>query len=134
FVTLAKTDVAKALVGIFLNDQYIKGQAKQAAKAGKPAAKGMVLGAGIMGGGIAYQSALKGVPVIMKDIADPSLELGMGEAAKLLNKQMERGYLDGLGMARVLSSITPTLHYAGAADVDVVVEAVVENPKIKAAV
>ncbi|MBV1840047.1 fatty acid oxidation complex subunit alpha FadB [Photobacterium ganghwense] len=134
FVTLAKTDVAKALVGIFLNDQYIKGQAKQAAKAGKPAAKGMVLGAGIMGGGIAYQSALKGVPVIMKDIADPSLELGMGEAAKLLNKQMERGYLDGLGMARVLSSITPTLHYAGAEDVDVVVEAVVENPKIKAAV
>ncbi len=39
-----------------------------------------VLGAGIMGG-IAYQSALKGVPVIMKDISDKSLTLGMSEAA-----------------------------------------------------
>ncbi len=50
-----------------------------------------VLGAGIMGGGIAYQSARKGVPVVMKDISDKSLTLGMTEAAKLLNKQLERG-------------------------------------------
>ena len=134
FVTLAKTDVAKSLVGIFLNDQYIKGQAKQAAKAGEPTSKAMVLGAGIMGGGIAYQSALKGVPVLMKDISDASLDLGMGEAAKLLNKQLERGRIDGLGMAKVLSGITPSLHYAGAEQSDIVVEAVVENPKIKAAV
>ncbi|MGF1726512.1 fatty acid oxidation complex subunit alpha FadB [Photobacterium nomapromontoriensis] len=134
FVTLAKTDVAKSLIGIFLNDQYIKGLAKKAAKIGAPAQKGMVLGAGIMGGGIAYQSALKGVPVIMKDINDASLELGMGEAAKLLNKQLERGRIDGFKMANVLAGITPSLHYAGAEDVDVIVEAVVENPKIKAAV
>ena len=134
FVTLAKTDVAQSLVGIFLNDQYIKGQAKQAAKAGQPTSKAMVLGAGIMGGGIAYQSALKGVPVLMKDISDASLDLGMGEAAKLLNKQLERGRIDGLGMAKVLGGITPSLHYAGAEEADVVVEAVVENPKIKAAV
>ncbi|AJR07079.1 fatty acid oxidation complex subunit alpha FadB [Photobacterium gaetbulicola] len=134
FVTLARTDVAKSLVGVFLNDQYIKGQAKQAAKAGQPTSKAMVLGAGIMGGGIAYQSALKGVPVLMKDISDASLDLGMGEAAKLLNKQLERGRIDGLGMAKVLGGITPSLHYAGAEDVDVVVEAVVENPKVKAAV
>lgn len=50
-----------------------------------------MLGAGIMGGGIAYQSAWKGVPVVMKDINDKSLTLGMTEAAKLLNKQLERG-------------------------------------------
>ncbi|MGF1701907.1 fatty acid oxidation complex subunit alpha FadB [Photobacterium makurazakiensis] len=134
FVTLAKTEVAQALVGIFLNDQYIKAKAKQAVKAGKPTQKGMVLGAGIMGGGIAYQSSLKGVPVLMKDIADTSLDLGMGEAAKLLNKQLERGRIDGLKMAKVLSGITPSLHYSGAEDVDVVIEAVVENPKIKASV
>ncbi len=134
FITLAKTDVAQSLVGIFLNDQYIKGKAKKAAKEGQPAKKGVVLGAGIMGGGIAYQSALKGVPVLMKDIAVPSLDLGMAEAAKLLNKQLERGRIDGVKMAKVLSGITPSLHYAGAEDADVVVEAVVENPKIKAAV
>ncbi|MGR5149384.1 fatty acid oxidation complex subunit alpha FadB [Photobacterium alginatilyticum] len=134
FIKLAKTDVAQALVGIFLNDQLIKSKAKQAAKEGKATRKGAVLGAGIMGGGIAYQSALKGVPVMMKDIADPSLELGMSEAAKLLNKQLERGRIDGLTMAKVLSAIHPSLNYAGIEDSDVIVEAVVENPKIKAAV
>ena len=56
-----------------------------------------MLGAGIMGGGIAYQSAWKGVPVVMKDINDKSLTLGMTEAAKLLNKQLERGKIDGSG-------------------------------------
>ncbi|WP_305841263.1 fatty acid oxidation complex subunit alpha FadB [Photobacterium leiognathi] len=134
FVKLAKTDVAEALVSIFLNDQYIKGQAKKATRVAKPTAHAMVLGAGIMGGGIAYQSALKGTPVLMKDIAEASLTLGMTEAAKLLNKKLERGRIDGLTMASVLSSITPSLHYAGADSVDVVVEAVVENPKVKAAV
>lgn len=93
-----------------------------------------MLGAGIMGGGIAYQSALKGVPVIMKDISDKSLTLGMNEAAKLLNKQLERGKLDGLKMAQVLSTIQPTLDYAGIERAQVIVEAVVENPKVKAAV
>ncbi|WP_318482224.1 fatty acid oxidation complex subunit alpha FadB [Photobacterium leiognathi] len=134
FVKLAKTDVAEALVSIFLNDQYIKSQAKKATKVAKPTDHAMVLGAGIMGGGIAYQSALKGTPVLMKDIAYAPLALGMTEAAKLLNKKLERGRIDGLTMASVLSSITPSLHYAGADSVDVVVEAVVENPKVKAAV
>ncbi|MDX1304221.1 fatty acid oxidation complex subunit alpha FadB [Photobacterium sp.] len=134
FVKLAKTEVAQALVGIFLNDQYIKSKAKKAAKEGQPTSKGVVIGAGIMGGGIAYQSALKGVPVLMKDIAVSSLELGMNEAAKLLNKQLERGRIDGIKMAKVLSGITPSLHYADAEDADIVVEAVVENPKVKAAV
>lgn len=134
FIKLAKTDVAQALVGIFLNDQLLRSKAKQAAKEGKATSKGAVLGAGIMGGGIAYQSALKGVPVIMKDIADSSLELGMTEAAKLLNKQLERGRIDGLKMAKVLSAIHPSLHYAGIEESDIIVEAVVENPKVKAAV
>ncbi|MEH0743389.1 fatty acid oxidation complex subunit alpha FadB [Vibrio cholerae] len=135
FITLAKSEEAKALVGLFLNDQYIKGIAKKAEKsADKATARAAVLGAGIMGGGIAYQSALKGVPVLMKDIAQPSLDLGMTEASKLLNKQLERGRIDGFKMAGILASITPSLHYAGIEQADVVVEAVVENPKVKAAV
>ena len=79
-----------------------------------------------MGGGIAYQSASKGVPVLMKDIAQASLDLGMNEASKLLNKQLERGRLSGLKMAQVLSSITPSLNYGGIDSKDVIVEAVVE--------
>ncbi len=87
-----------------------------------------------MGGGIAYQSARKGVPVVMKDISDKSLTLGMTEAAKLLNKQLERGKIDGLKLAGVISTIQPTTEYSGFDRVDVVVEAVVENPKVKKAV
>ncbi|MGF1687558.1 fatty acid oxidation complex subunit alpha FadB [Photobacterium japonica] len=134
FITLASTDAAHALVGIFLNDQYIKGQAKQAAKAGKKTQRAMVLGAGIMGGGIAYQSARKRIPVILKDVQPAALDVGMTEAAKLLNLQLVRGRIDGLGMATVLANIHPTLHYADADSVDVVVEAVIEDPAIKARV
>ncbi|NAW58001.1 MULTISPECIES: fatty acid oxidation complex subunit alpha FadB [unclassified Vibrio] len=135
FIKLAKSEEAKSLVGLFLNDQYIKSLAKKAGKAAdKDTQRAAVLGAGIMGGGIAYQSALKGVPVLMKDIAQPSLDLGMTEAAKLLNKQLERGRIDGFKMSGILASITPSLHYAGIEQADIVVEAVVENPKVKAAV
>lgn len=135
FVKLAKSEEAKSLVGLFLNDQYIKGIAKKASKsASKDTQRAAVLGAGIMGGGIAYQSALKGVPVLMKDIAQASLDLGMTEASKLLNKRLSRGRIDGFKMAGILASITPSLHYAGIENSDVIVEAVVENPKVKAAV
>ncbi|WP_458735999.1 fatty acid oxidation complex subunit alpha FadB [Zobellella taiwanensis] len=134
FVKLAKTPVARALVGIFLNDQFIKGKAKKAAKAAPATRKAAVLGAGIMGGGIAYQSAVKGIPAVMKDINDQALALGMNEAGKLLNKQLERGKIDGFKLTQVLSSITPTLSYDGLQGVDMVVEAVVENPKIKSQV
>ncbi|BCU57461.1 fatty acid oxidation complex subunit alpha FadB [Enterobacter kobei] len=134
FVPLAHTNEARALVGIFLNDQYVKGQAKKLTKDTETPKQAAVLGAGIMGGGIAYQSAWKGVPVIMKDINDKSLTLGMNEAAKLLNKQLERGKIDGLKLAGVIGTIHPTLDYAGFERVDVVVEAVVENPKVKKAV
>lgn len=134
FVPLAQSAEARALVGIFLNDQFIKSKARKLAGSNSKPEQAAVLGAGIMGGGIAYQSALKGVPVIMKDINDKSLHLGMNEAAKLLNKQLERGKLDGLKMAQVLSTIQPTLSYSGLERAQIVVEAVVENPKIKAAV
>ena len=134
FVPLTHTPEARALVGIFLNDQYVKGKAKKLANAVTTPAHAAVLGAGIMGGGIAYQSAWKGVPVVMKDINEKSLELGMSEAGKLLNKQLERGKITGLKLSQVISTIRPTLTYDGFDHVDVVVEAVVENPKVKKAV
>ncbi|MEG3128864.1 fatty acid oxidation complex subunit alpha FadB [Pantoea cypripedii] len=134
FVPLAQSDVARALVGIFLNDQYVKGLAKKRGNATSTPSQAAVLGAGIMGGGIAYQSAWKGVPVQMKDIHPQALALGMKEASKLLNKQLERGKIDGAKLASVLTTIQPTLDYAGFERADVVVEAVVENPQIKAKV
>lgn len=134
FAKVARTPVADALIGLFLNDQLIKKKGKAYAKIARDTKQAAVLGAGIMGGGIAYQSASTGTPIIMKDIADAALDLGMGEASKLLSKQVERGKMDAPKMAKVLSAIRPTLNYGDFKEVDVVVEAVVENPKIKKAV
>ncbi|RKF22271.1 fatty acid oxidation complex subunit alpha FadB [Alginatibacterium sediminis] len=134
FVTLAKTEVSTSLVSIFLNDQYLKSLAKKSSKNAAPVKTAAVIGAGIMGGGIAYQSASRGVPAVMKDINQAALELGMNEASKLLNKQLDRGRIDGIKFGKILASITPSLDYANISRSDVVVEAVVENPKIKAAV
>ena len=132
FAKLAKTDAATAQTGLFMADQVIKGKAKKAAKqATKAVNKAAVLGAGIMGGGIAYQSAYKGTPIVMKDINDPALDLGLTTAAGLLAKQVERGRMTPKKMAGVLNNIIPSLSYENVKDVDFVVEAVVENPKVK---
>lgn len=134
FIKLAATDVAANLVQMFLNDQFLGGLAKKQLAAAKPVSKAAVLGAGIMGGGIAYQSALKGTPIIMKDIAQEGLDLGMGEAKKQLEKQVAKGRLDSNAMIDVLASIEPKLSYEGIDSADIVVEAVIENPKIKQSV
>lgn len=134
FVQLAKTTVADALIGLFLNDQLLKKKAKIAGKIARPVKQAAVLGAGIMGGGIAYQSASKGTPIVMKDIKPEQIDLGLNEASKLLGKLVERGKIDTKKMAKALSNIRPTLNYGDFGSVDIVVEAVVENPKVKHAV
>lgn len=134
FVKLAKSPVARALVGIFLNDQAVKKAAAKYTKEVSAIRHSAVLGAGIMGGGIAYQSASKGTPIIMKDIRREALDLGMSEASKLLNKQIERGKLTAEQALQGLAKITPVLSYGEFESVDLVVEAVVENAKVKQSV
>jgi 3-hydroxyacyl-CoA dehydrogenase/enoyl-CoA hydratase/3-hydroxybutyryl-CoA epimerase/enoyl-CoA isomerase len=135
FIKMAQSQEAKALVGLFINDQFITKKAKKIAKSvDKAVGRSAVLGAGIMGGGIAYQSALKNVSIKMKDITQTGIDLGLAEANKLLNKRVERGRMTASEMGEVLNRIEPTLTYDGFVNVDIVVEAVVENPKIKQAV
>ncbi|WP_040624932.1 fatty acid oxidation complex subunit alpha FadB [Moraxella macacae] len=134
FAKAAKTNQATALVGVFLNDQAVKKLAKKHAQNAHDIQQAAVLGAGIMGGGIAYQAASQGLPIIMKDIKPEQLELGMNEAAKLLAKQVERGKLTAAKMGQTLSQIRPTLNYGDFGTTDIVIEAVVENPKVKTAV
>ena len=131
---MAGTLAAKNLIGLFLSDQMLARSGKSLAKKAGKVERAAVLGAGIMGGGIAYQSALKGTPIIMKDIAQAGVDLGLAEASKLLSKQVERGRMSAAEMAGVLNKIQPSLCYDGFDSVDVVVEAVVENPKVKHAV
>lgn len=135
FAELAVTPVAAALVGVFLSDQMLGKKARDwEKKADTKVTRAAVLGAGIMGGGIAYQSAYKGVPILMKDINQEGLDLGLSESGKLLAKRVERGQMTAAEMGDVLNSIDPTLTYSGFDKVDIVVEAVVENPKVKHAV
>ena len=134
FAKSAKTPQAAALVGVFLNDQLVKKRAKDQSKSAHDINEMAVLGAGIMGGGIAYQSAVKGLPIIMKDIKAEQLDLGMNEASKLLGKEVERGKISTAKMGETLSKIRPTLNYGDFGTPDIVIEAVVENEKIKKAV
>ncbi|MDI5935972.1 fatty acid oxidation complex subunit alpha FadB [Halomonas kalidii] len=134
FAKLALTDVCYNLVGLFLNDQVVKKKAGQYEKQARPVKQAAVLGAGIMGGGIAYQSASRGTPILMKDIKEDAIELGLKESRKLFAKQVERGKLTTEQMAEKLTNIRPTLSYGDFGNVDLVVEAVVENPGVKDAV
>ena len=134
FVKLAKTSVAQSLVGLFLSDQELKKKAKAYDKQARDVKLAAVLGAGIMGGGIAYQSAVKGTPILMKDIREEGIQMGLDEASKLLGKRVEKGRLTPEKMAQALNAIRPTMSYGDFGNVDIVVEAVVENPKVKHAV
>lgn len=131
FGKAASTPQAAALIGLFLNDQWVKKVSKKYEKGAHPVNQAAVLGAGIMGGGIAYQSAVKGTPIIMKDIGNPQLALGMSEANSLLTKQVERKKLTAAKMGETLARIRPTLSYDEFKEVDIVIEAVTENPKVK---
>lgn len=132
FIKLAQTSAAKNLVGLFLSDQYIGKKAKQWEKQSAAEVKrAAVLGAGIMGGGIAYQSASRSIPIKMKDINQKGIDQGLAEAAKLMTKRVESGKASIADMAATLNRIEPALSYDGFSETDLVVEAVVENPKVK---
>ncbi len=134
FARLAVGEVAANLVQMFLNDQMLAGLVKKAAKVAREVKSAAVLGAGIMGGGIAYQSASRGIPILMKDVRQEGIDLGMSEARKLLDKKVSRGKLSADGMVQALTKIIPTLDYSGFDSVDFVVEAVVEKLEIKKSV
>lgn len=134
FAKVCKTSQAQALVGIFLADQMVKKKAKGAKALAREVKKSAVLGAGIMGGGIAYQSAYSKIPILMKDIREEALAHGMKEAATLLDKQIQRGKMTPIKMAETLSNITPTLKQEDLKQANFVIEAVTENEKVKISV
>lgn len=131
FARVLKSQAAASLIQIFHNNQHLKRKGQEYGQVAGKVERVGVLGAGIMGGGIAYTSAVRGLPSVMKDIAEPALALGMGEADKLLNRQAVSGKLSAEQAATIRESIQPTLSYDGFDSLDVVVEAVVENLNVK---
>jgi 3-hydroxyacyl-CoA dehydrogenase/enoyl-CoA hydratase/3-hydroxybutyryl-CoA epimerase len=95
------------------------------------AARVGVLGAGMMGAGIAYSYARAGVDVVMLDVSTEAAEHGKAQSAKLLAKQVGQGRMTDDKRGKILSRITPTDKMSDLAGCDVVIEAVFESSDLK---
>jgi 3-hydroxyacyl-CoA dehydrogenase/enoyl-CoA hydratase/3-hydroxybutyryl-CoA epimerase len=91
-----------------------------------------VLGAGVMGGGIAYVSALAGIDVVLIDTTDEKAKAGYDHVAGILDKAISRGKSTPEKKAEVLSHVKPTADFGQLKDVDFVIEAVFEDRAVKA--
>jgi len=131
FIPITKENCCHALISIYQQDQNLKHRAKSLAKGVQPANSCAVIGAGIMGGGIAYQCASSQISVVMKDITTPALDQGLAEAGKLLVQQVKRGKISTEELSKTLNLIKASLDCSAIAEVQFVIEAVVENPLIK---
>lgn len=131
FGRIARTQAAASLVQLFVNEQRVKGKAKAHARRARPVRRVGVVGAGIMGGGIAYSSAMSGAEVLLQDIAPRALEQGVAEARKQLDKQVRNARLTEQRAAQVLNAIRPQSDHQRFEQLDLVIEAVVENLGIK---
>jgi 3-hydroxyacyl-CoA dehydrogenase / enoyl-CoA hydratase / 3-hydroxybutyryl-CoA epimerase len=93
-----------------------------------------VLGAGMMGAGIAYACARAGIEVVLKDVSVENAEQGKAYSATLLDKAVDRGRSTPQQRDELLARITPTADPADLAGCDLVIEAVFEDPQLKAKV
>ncbi|WP_040192666.1 3-hydroxybutyryl-CoA dehydrogenase [Clostridium culturomicium] len=90
-----------------------------------------ILGAGTMGSGIAQAFAVKGYEVIVRDIKDEFVQRGLGMITKNINKLVAKGKMTQEVAEDVLSRISGTTELAHLEDVDLIIEAAVENMEIK---
>ncbi len=91
----------------------------------------MIIGAGQMGSGIAQVAAVAGLEIVLNDIKDEFVNRGIGIIEKNLNREVSKGQLDDAGKEAIMKRITPSTSIKDASDVDLVVEAAVENMEIK---
>jgi len=97
----------------------------------KKIAKGAVIGAGTMGGGIAMNFANAGIPVTVLEVNREALDRGLGIVAKNYQRTVDRGGLSQAQMDERLGRISTTTDYDAIADADLVIEAVFEEMEIK---
>ena len=91
-----------------------------------------VIGAGLMGAGIGYVQAKAGVETVLIDVTSEAAEKGKDYSKRLVEKDVGRGKLSKEKGEALLALITPTTDYSSIADADLVIEAVYENPELKA--
>ncbi len=130
FGRLAVSAVSKNLVNIFFAQTESKKARNNAAPALKIKKVG-VIGAGVMGAGIAQAAAYSGYDVVLKDIKQEALDAGMATVKGLFDGLVAKKKLSATEGASRLAAVHPTLDYADMADCDMVIEAVVEVMKVK---
>ncbi|AMO59605.1 enoyl-CoA hydratase/3-hydroxyacyl-CoA dehydrogenase [Mycolicibacterium phlei] len=133
FVELVTGQTAKNMIQAFFFDlQTINGGGSRPAGIPKHEIKKIgVLGAGMMGAGIAYVSAKAGFEVVLKDVSLEAAERGKGYSEKIEAKALERGRTTKEKSDALLARITPTADAADLKGVDFVIEAVFENQELK---
>ncbi len=132
FCEVAPTDVSKHLINVFFMMEGVK--KKTGAAAGVkplPVKRIGVLGAGTMGGGVAYVAADRGIEVRMKDVNNQALAIGFKHARDIWEKLKSRRRITQFDLNRKMNLVTGGLDFAGFKNLDVVIEAIVEDMKIK---
>jgi len=136
FVDLVTSQVAKNMIQAFFFDLQ-----RATGSRGRPEeiepfkpTKMVVLGAGMMGAAIAYVCAKAGLEVVLKDVAEGAAFNGKSYSKRLVDKAVERGRSTREQADELLARITPTTDPAAAQGAQLVIEAVFEDPKVKAGV
>jgi 3-hydroxyacyl-CoA dehydrogenase / enoyl-CoA hydratase / 3-hydroxybutyryl-CoA epimerase len=136
FVDLATGQVAKNMIQAFFFDlQQVSGDRGRPEGIDRFApSKVVVLGAGMMGAAIAYVCAKAGIEVVLKDVEQAAADRGKDYSVKLVEKAVGRGRQSQEDGDALLARITPSTDPAAAAGADLVIEAVFEDPGVKAKV
>ncbi|HZC56216.1 MAG TPA: 3-hydroxyacyl-CoA dehydrogenase NAD-binding domain-containing protein, partial [Xanthobacteraceae bacterium] len=133
FAKILRSPEAAAMIrSLFVSMQDLnRGVRRPAGVPASPLKKIGVLGAGFMGAGIAYVSALAGLDVVLVDKDPETAEKGKAHSEKLITDQVNRGAATSADRDLVLARIRPTADYVELKDCELVVEAVFEDRKIK---
>ena len=136
FIKTLMTPQAQAMIrSLFLSKQELdKGAARPADVPASDPKKVAVLGAGMMGAGVAYVQAMAGIETILIDRDQESAERGKGYAEDIIKKRVSRGQMTQDKADAVLARIIPTADYSLIKGSDLVIEAVFENRELKAEV
>lgn len=134
FVTLQADPTARNMIrSLFVNKQALdKGAARPKGIAPLEINKIAVIGGGLMGSGITYVSVKAGMSVVVLDRSVEDAAKAVAYAQKLVDKDIARGKLTQEQGDAILGRIHPTSSYADLSDVDLVIEAVFEQPNVKA--
>ncbi|MEV7289938.1 3-hydroxyacyl-CoA dehydrogenase NAD-binding domain-containing protein [Streptomyces sp. NPDC093252] len=133
FVELATGQTAKNMIQAFFFDLQAvnSGAGRPRGTERRPVRRVAVLGAGMMGAGIAYSCARAGIDVVLKDITAEAAARGKGYSEKLCAKAVARGRTTREKADALLARITPTAEAADLAGCDAVIEAVFEDTALK---